>query len=100
MAVASAGIGHPGLMRFVYFSLLPLGLSLIQAISTILSFAVSVPVVSKSKKMMGFLRFNFAIYFEFIFCETIAFHSIPSNVPELIRSKLVGTDLSDKVFMM
>nr|DAR47933.1 MAG TPA: hypothetical protein [Caudoviricetes sp.] len=59
MAVASAGICMPGLMRRVLTVRSPSGLILTIEISTIRSLAVSIPVVSRSKKMIGRLRLSF-----------------------------------------
>ena len=58
-AVASAGMGMPGLSRRVRVISSPSGMILIIEISTIRSRAVSTPVVSRSKKMIGRFRFSF-----------------------------------------
>lgn len=52
---ASLGIGIVGLTLNVLVSSFPFGLTLISAISTILSLVTFTPVVSKSKKTIGFL---------------------------------------------
>ena len=58
-AVASSGMCIPGFSRRVFVISSPSGITLIIEISTIRSRAVSTPVVSRSKKMIGRLRFNF-----------------------------------------
>ena len=58
MAVASAGIGIPGLIRRVRTISSPSGITLTIEISTMRSRAMSMPVVSKSKKMIGRLRLS------------------------------------------
>ena len=58
-AVLAGGMGICGLMRRVLPSSRPLGYTLWYEISTMRSCTISVPVVSKSKKTMGFLRFSF-----------------------------------------
>ena len=57
-AVANAGIGIVGFTSHVLLSLFPLGNTLNIDISTILSLATSIPVVSKSKKQIGRVSFN------------------------------------------
>ena len=58
-AVASGGMGMHGLSRRVRVISSPSGMILIIEISTIRSRAVSIPVVSRSKKMMGRFRLSF-----------------------------------------
>ena len=58
-AVASAGMCISGLSRRVLVISSPSGITLIIEISTIRSRAVSTPVVSRSKKTIGRLSFNF-----------------------------------------
>jgi hypothetical protein len=59
MAEASSGICIPGLSRRVLVISSPSGMTLTIEISTMRSRAVSTPVVSRSKKMIGRLRFSF-----------------------------------------
>ena len=58
IAVVTAGIFISGLTRQVKLSLFPLGKTFNIDISTIRSFETFTPVVSKSKKQMGFFNFN------------------------------------------
>jgi len=58
-AVASSGMCIPGLRRRVFVISSPSGMTLISEISTMRSFDVSTPVVSRSKKTMGRLRLSF-----------------------------------------
>ena len=59
MAVASSGMCISGLSLRVLTISSPSGMILAIEISTMRSLAVSTPVVSRSKKMIGRLRFNF-----------------------------------------
>ena len=59
IAVVSVGIGIVGLTSQVLLSLFPLGNIFRIDISTILSVATCTPVVSKSKKAIGFSNFKF-----------------------------------------
>src|SRR5690554_2349065 len=61
MSLASLGIGISGLTRHVWVSLCWLGCSLSTEISTIRSVARLVPVVSRSKKQMGFTNSRFIV---------------------------------------
>ena len=56
MSEACFGIGTPGFTFQVWLSLLPFGNTFNMEISTIRSCATLVPVVSKSKKQIGFLN--------------------------------------------
>ena len=51
-----------GLRRRVFTSRVPSGIILANEISTIRSLAGSTPVVSKSRKTIGFVRFSFMRY--------------------------------------
>src|SRR5690606_17384168 len=56
-------MGMVGFTSHVLLSLFPLGKTFNIAISTIRSFATSIPVVSKSKKQIGRVNFNSIINF-------------------------------------
>ena len=58
-AVASAGMGISGFMRRVLTCFVPSGSTFTIEISTMRSCAVSTPVVSRSKNIMGRLSFRF-----------------------------------------
>ena len=55
----SFGIGTSGLTSHVLDSLFPLGKTFSIEISTILSFEILIPVVSRSKKQIGFVSLIF-----------------------------------------
>ena len=58
MAVASAGIGISGLTRRVRSIFSPFGIIFTIEISTMRSWVMFIPVVSRSKKTMGLRRFS------------------------------------------
>ena len=60
-SVAPLGIGIPGFTSHVLLSLFPLGNTFKMHISTILSVAMLIPVVSKSKKQSGLCRVRFML---------------------------------------
>ena len=62
IAVDSGGMGISGLIRLVLDSSFPFGKTLTKEISTIRSFTILIPVVSRSKKTNGFFRFNCIFY--------------------------------------
>ena len=58
IAETSGGIGIVGLTTHRWFSSFPLGYTFNMAISTILSLEMLIPVVSRSKKQIGLVRFR------------------------------------------
>ena len=62
MAVDSSGICIPGLILRVLTISSPSGITLTIEISTMRSLAGSTPVVSRSKNMIGRLRFSFIAF--------------------------------------
>src|SRR5690606_7346527 len=92
MAVTSFGIGIPGLTNHVLLSSFPLGYTLRTAISTIRSLVMLTPVVSKSKKQMGFVKLS-CIYMFLIALKNptpfrlgFSIFSIKSNFPVEVPS--------------
>ncbi len=100
MAVASAGMGTPGLMRRVFSSTRPSGISLTSEISTMRSRVMFVPVVSRSKNTSGRVSFSFisGAASEFAHCHRHEQHHKLRVVGLRTRTEHAGTAGVAKVY--